>query len=63
MMDYPWEMKVQHILREGNRGADAMVNLGINLPIGYHEFDIAPKGVKDIVMQDIISVFMPRMCL
>ena len=37
--------------------------LRINLLISYHEFDITPRGVKDIVMQDIIGVSMPRMCL
>ena len=35
-----------------------MANLRINLPIRYHELDIAPRGFKDI-----ISVSMPRMCL
>ena len=35
-----------------------MANLRIGLSIGYHEFDIASREVKDIVMQDIISVFV-----
>ena len=34
MIDFPWQIKVHHTLREGNR-MDAMVNLGINLTLGY----------------------------
>ena len=38
MVDFPWQIKVQHTLRKGNKSADTMENLCINLSLGYHFF-------------------------
>ena len=59
MADFPWQIKVQHTLREGNRSADAMANLGINLSLRYHYFEIAPATIHEIIVQDIVGVSFP----
>ena len=63
MIDFPWQIKVQHIMREGNRSIDAMANLGINLTLGYYHFEVAPANINEIIVQDIVGVSFPRLCL
>ena len=63
IVNFPWQIKVQHTLREGNRSADAMANLDINLSLGYHYFEIAQASIYEIIVQDIVGVSFPRLCL
>ena len=51
-----------HTFREGNRAADAIVNMGLELPIGDHRFAQHPQCVADITRQDLVGVSFPRMC-
>ena len=53
---------MHHVLREGNRAADALANIRILLPLGLHEFEVTPKNVHEIVWQDVIDVSFNRMC-
>ena len=62
MLQLEWEVKVQHVLREGNRTADALANIGIRLPIGLYKFAVAPKNVHEIVIQDVIGISFNRLC-
>ena len=34
----------------------------ILLPLRLHEFEVAPKDVHDIVLQDVIGVSFNRIC-
>ena len=63
MIDFPWQIKVQHVLREGNRSVDAMANIGINLNLGYHHFEVAAAIIHEIIVQDMVGVSFPRLCL
>ena len=63
LLDLQWDVRVQHILREVNRGADAMTNFRFQLALRCHRFDRAPYDVHEIVVQDDIGVSFPRMCL
>ena len=63
LLDLQWDVRVQHTLREDNRGADAMANLGIQMALGGHKFDRASYDIHKIVVQDNIGVSLPRMCL
>ena len=49
-------------MREENRAADALANVGVRMQLGYHELDCAPTNVFDISMQDIIGVSFSRLC-
>ena len=62
MLNWDWEIQIQHTFREGKRVADAMANMGFQLPIGEHRFDQIPRGVTDIIRQDLVGVSCPRMC-
>ena len=55
-------IQVNHVYREGNRAADALVNIGIRQPLGTHVFGVAPREVLDIVYQDVIGVSFDRLC-
>ena len=63
LLDLDWEVKVCHTLREGNRGADALANIGINFPIGLHLFENAPPEVHEIILQDVAGVSFGRLCM
>ena len=39
-----------------------MANIGIQLPIGLHIFEVAPKDVYEIILQDVIGVSFNRLC-
>ena len=51
------------MLREGNRAADALANIGILPPLGLHKFEVTPKDVYEIVLQDVIGVSFNRLCV
>ena len=42
MLNWDWEIRIMHTFREGNRAADAMANMGLELPIGDHRFAQCP---------------------
>ena len=39
-----------------------MAIVGFRLPIGPHIFEMAPKDVYEIVLQDVIEVSFNRIC-
>ena len=63
LLDFQWDVRVQHTLREGNRGADTMTNLGFQLALLCHRFDRALYDVHEIVVHDDIRVSFPIMYL
>ena len=63
MLELDWEVHLQHMLREGNRATDALVNIGILLPLGLQVFEVAPKDVHEIALQDVMSVPFNRLCV
>ena len=62
MLELDWEVQLHHVLRERNRVADDLANIDILLPLELHEFEVAPKDVHEIVLQDVIDVSFNRMC-
>ena len=63
ILSLDWEVKIQHVYREGNRAADRLANLGsTTLPLGYHLVQETSKDVYEILKQDIIGVSFCRMC-
>ena len=53
-----WEIKICHVYREANRAADWLAAFASQFPIGLKMIDQAPDGIKDILQQDYIGVFM-----
>ena len=41
MLSLNWEVKIFHVMREANRAADCLANIGNHLPLGFHVFDNA----------------------
>ena len=62
LLGLDWEVRVQHVHREGNRAADFLANLGHILPLGFHLLQDAHNDVVEILKQDIIGVSFYRMC-
>ena len=62
MFELDWEVHLQHVLLEGKRAADTLANIGILLPLGLHKFEVAPKDVHKIVLQDVMGVSFNRLC-
>ena len=62
MLSFAWKVRIQHVMREGNRAADALTNIRVRMQLGYHELDCAPTNVFDIIMQDIVGVSFSRFC-
>ena len=62
MLNWDWEIRIEHTYREGNWVADAMANMGFQLPIGEHRFDHVSHGVADIIWQDLVGVSFSRIC-
>ena len=50
MLELDWEMHLQPVLREGNRAANALANIGILLPLGLHVFKVALNDVHEIAL-------------
>ena len=39
MLNWDWEIRIEHTFREGNRVANAMANMSFQFPVGEHRFD------------------------
>ena len=48
-----WEVKVEHVFREGNRAANAIASLGHALSLGCHYFDSVPLSIQEIIREDM----------
>ncbi|GKV53252.1 hypothetical protein SLEP1_g59787 [Rubroshorea leprosula] len=51
---------IQHTLREGNRAADFMAEIGHNLPTGTTVFDLPPPGLITFLEADTLGVAFLR---
>ncbi|GLT98230.1 hypothetical protein SLE2022_204510 [Rubroshorea leprosula] len=49
-------LSIQHTLREGNRAADFMVEIGHNLPTGTTVFDSPPPSLITFLEEDTLGV-------
>ncbi|KAK9148852.1 hypothetical protein Scep_007609 [Stephania cephalantha] len=61
-LDKPWDIKVQHSYRDGNRAADWMAGQALRLPLGSHFTLIRPAGIGTILNEDVRGVSLPRLC-
>ena len=62
MLEFQWEVRVQHILREGNRVVDCLANLEFRVPLGLHLFNVVPNDAHEITVQYIIGISFYRTC-
>lgn len=59
----PWEVKVVHTLREGNKVADHLANVAHTLPLGLHVLSSPPDGCGHLLWQDFLGTRFPRRCI
>lgn len=59
----PWEVKVVHTLREGNKVADHLANVAHTLLLGLHILSSPPDGCGHLLWQDFLGTRFPRRCI
>lgn len=52
---------IRHTLREGNRAADFLANLGHLYDPGISIFDLQPQGISSILFSDQMGLVFPRL--
>ena len=53
LLRFDWEVKVEHVFREGNRAMDDVAILGHALSFGCHYFDSVPLSIQEIIREDM----------
>ncbi|CAN1163134.1 Putative ribonuclease H protein At1g65750 [Linum perenne] len=63
MLKHDWEVKMQHIYREGNFLADHLANIGHLFPFGLHLIDSSTPAVAHWIAYDRLRSSQPRLVL
>ncbi|CAN1316350.1 Putative ribonuclease H protein At1g65750, partial [Linum perenne] len=58
-----WEVRIQHIYREGNRAADFLANLGHQRPIGIHSIPVPDCNLGFHLLYDALGISESRTIL
>jgi ribonuclease HI len=61
LLDGPWEVKIIHVYRKANRGADMLATIGSDGTSGIEFFDSPPSKVLQIVDDYIRGVSFPQL--
>lgn len=54
-------VRFSHVMREGNRVANFLANLGHSSALGLHLLDSPPSGIADLLWSDVVGISFPRM--
>ena len=60
LLNQNWDVKVIHMYREGNRLADKLASMALQVDLGYHEVVVPLVHVTSLLMDDQIGVAFPR---
>lgn len=52
---------IVHCFREGNRVADRLANIGVNLEMRKVYYDVPPHDIALLIQEDIIGMAYPRL--
>lgn len=58
-----WQVRIQHIYREGNRCVDWLVNVGFSLPMHLHSYVQVLNDLQQLLTDDIMGVCWPQICM
>lgn len=55
-----WQVKVKHIYREVNKRADLLANIGCDLNVSEHVYDVPPSSLGQVLLSNVMGVSTPR---
>lgn len=55
-----WQVKVKHIYQEVNKRADLLANIGCDLNVSEHVYDVPPSSLGQVLLSNVMGVSTPR---
>ncbi|CAN1158508.1 Putative ribonuclease H protein At1g65750 [Linum perenne] len=56
-----WDLRIEHIYREGNGAADFLAGIGYGYPFGSHTFDCSDSSLGYFLRYDCFGMTLPRL--
>ncbi|CAN1800814.1 Putative ribonuclease H protein At1g65750 [Linum perenne] len=56
-----WDVRIEHIYREGNGAADFLAGIGYGYPFGSHTFDYSDSRLGYFLRYDCFGIALPRL--
>lgn len=47
-----WSCNISHVYREQNKVVDLLANMGHELPLGMHQYEVAPDYLTNTLLED-----------
>jgi hypothetical protein len=63
LLEFDWNVKINHYYREANMCAHVMANLGCFLEYAIIFFAECPRHIKNLLMADYMGFLSPRLIL
>ncbi|CAI0458485.1 unnamed protein product [Linum tenue] len=63
MLQRDWEVTLNHVYREGNKGADFLANHGHSLPLGFHRVSCSFPPFHHVLMYDCQGLSETRLVM
>ncbi|KAI9108095.1 hypothetical protein K1719_020968 [Acacia pycnantha] len=62
ILDWEWQVTMNHVFREGNRCADFLASYALSLDVGYHSLAVPPTGLGPLLSEDVVGSGSLRFC-